>query len=219
MHGTLPDTLSALREAAPSPPSPFPIALEQASVSTGRIILLALLFPALAGLLAPFWLIVAQFASDPSARAVVADRPLVAIQLAAGLLVLLAIFGFPMAALARTTFTRRRILIDGAFVHATDSGISGTQSWVEPLGAYKGLARRVRSSLSGVRHELVLVHARPSRSVVLTSSAQISKDTVDFAARVFNLAEIPSREAASFRPLHGFPHLAEPRRQLDAAPL
>jgi hypothetical protein len=180
---------------------------------------MALIGPALIALMAPFWLVAGELASEPAARAIVAHRPLLAVELIAGLMVLLAIFGWPLVSLARQALNRRRISIDGAFVTAREQGPLGTSTWTEPLSAYLGVTRRVRSSLSGVRHELVLVHPRQSRSVVLHTSALISQDFVEQAARLLALAEIPSREASNVAFQQGSPRLAEPQSRLGAAAL
>lgn len=165
-------------------------------------------------LMAPFWLVVVQLASDPAARAVLAGRPLIGVQLLVGLLVLAWIFGWPLVHLARRGLDRRRVTIDGTWVRSDAIGLLGKPSWAEPLAHYAGVTHRVRTSLSGVRHELVLVHRRPSRSLVLQSASQIPQDAAGSVARLFALAEIPSREAASFTPLHGYFHIAEPQPQL-----
>lgn len=199
------------------PQSPFPLLIDQAPEGSGRFIMLALLGPALMALLVPFWLIVTHLMTDPATRAVLTARPLAGLQLGLGLLVLMWIFGWPLAHLAGGAMARRRITIDGGFVHSTTSRPFGKRAWTEPLSAYAGVTHRVRTTHSGVRHELVLVHRQPSRSLILQSSPHISPETVEAAAGFFALAEIPSREAASFAPLHGFFHLAEPHPQLAAA--
>jgi hypothetical protein len=198
MHGTLPDLVasaSASHIGAPAAAPTFgsPMELGPDPVGLGRPILLALLVPATLALLSPFWLLASHLASDPSTRAIVAERPMIALQLGAGLLVLLAVFAFPLAALARTLLQKRHVTIEGGFVHVTATGLTGSGSWAEPISAYQGLGRRVRTSLSGVSQELVLVHPRRSRSVVVRSAPHISQEQVDFLAHSFNLAEIPSR--------------------------
>ncbi len=199
------------------PQSPFPLLIEQAPEGSGRFVMLALLAPLVVALLVPFWLIVTHLMTDPAARAVLAARPLIGLQLGLGLLVLLWIFGWPLAHLARNAVARRRITIDGSHVRSSDSRSFGRRGWTEPLSAYAGVTHRVQTTHSGVRHELVLVHRRPSRCVILLSSQHISPETIEAAARLLGLAEIPSREAASFAPLHGFFHLAEPKPQLATA--
>lgn len=214
MHGTLRDThlstsLSTLPFPAETPD--FPIVLEQTPLGGGRFALLALLAPALVALMAPFWLVLTQLMSDPAARAILAERPLMGVQLAAGLAALIWILGWPLMHLVSGGLACRRVTIDGGLVRSEAVGRFGWPSWVEPLADYAGVAHRIRTSLSGVRHEVVLVHRRPSRSVVLLCSPQIPQEAVEAAARLFALAEIPSREAASLTPLRRYFGLAEPK--------
>jgi hypothetical protein len=199
------------------PPCPTHMRLEQAPEGSSRFVLLAVLFPILLALITPFGLVFSRMISDPAARHLVADRPLLAVQLGLGLIVLASIFGWPLAHLAKGALRRRVVRIENGRVSTQEMGVFGRYTWTEPLSAYAGVARRFRTSLSGARQELVLVHQRPSRTVILQSSTQISQDAVDSTARLFGLAEIPSREAANFTPLHGHFRLAEPQTRLSAA--
>ncbi len=218
MHGTEFDQLSTFHPSLSVPPSPAPIVLEQAAEGSSRFVLLAVLCPILLALMAPFWLVLTHIVSDPAARALVAGRPFLAVQLGLGLFLLVWIFGLPLVHLATGALRRRVVTIENGRVSSKESGLFGRKSgWSEPLTAYAGLTRRVRSSLSGARQELVLVHQRSSRSVILQRAPQISQETVEHAARLFALAEIPSREAANFTPLHGHFRLAEPQTRLSAA--
>lgn len=216
MHGAVVEQATTSNSSSSLPPSPSYVVLEQGAEGAGRFVLLAVLCPILLALMVPFWLVLSHMISDPAARAVVVDRPLMGVQLGLGLIVLVWIFGWPLAYLTRGVLRRRLIRIENGLVSAKETGLFGGSGWTEPLAAYVGLTRRVRTSLSGVRQELVLVHERPSRSVILQSSPQISQDTADSMARLFALAEIPSREAASFTPLHGHFRLAEPHPRLSA---
>lgn len=190
------------------------LVIEQAPQGGSRFVLFAVLFPALIALMTPFWLVVLRLAGDSSARAVIADKPLIGFQLLVGLGVLLAIFGLPLAHIARRGLQRSRIVIDQSQVVAEVRGLFGTRRWSEPLSAYAGVTHRVRSSLSGVRHDLLLVHRNPARSVVLRSAGQIGADEAQTVARLFAVAEIPSREAASFSPFYGYFRVAEAQSEL-----
>jgi hypothetical protein len=210
MHGTFADFDPASSDHPGIGP---PLVLEQAPEGGGRFVLAAVSLPVLVTLMVPFWLVVAQLVADPAARAVLMARPLLGLELAAGMLAVAAIFGWPLASLVGTALGRRRITIGNGTVHSELVGRIGKSSWTEPIGAYAGLTQRVRTSLSGVRHELVLVHPRPSRSVILQSGPQVSPEAMASAARLFAFAEIPSREAASFAPAHGYFGLAELKPQ------
>lgn len=215
MHGTFSDFDLSSASSVQSNPAP-PLVFEQAPQGGSRFVLPAVLLPLLAALLVPFWLVVVQLASDPGARAVLAARPLVGVQLLAGLLLLACIFGWPLAVLARRSLARRRITIGNGTVYSEAVGSFRKTSWTEPLADYAGITHRVRTSLSGVRHELVLVHRRPSRSVILLSEPTVEAEAISSVARLFALAEIPSREAASFTPLHGYFGPAEAKPLLAA---
>jgi len=186
----------------------------------GRYVLPLIVAPALMALVVPFWLVAERLASEPSARAILAGRPLLAVELVAGLLLLLGVFGWPLVSLAKKAVVQRRYRIDGGSVSAEERGFAGTRAWSEPLSAYRGLALRMRTSQSGVRHELVLVHPRRSRSVVVVSGpATIPSEVVTRAARLFSLAEIPSRDASNVPWSHGRRQPAEPQADLGAAAL
>lgn len=222
MHGTLVESALLHVSSSPQPPllatpPAFPLVFEIAPEAGGRIVLFALLVPILAALLAPFWLVVAQLASDPTARAILSARPLIGVQLLIGLVVVVGTFGWPLAHFARRGLERRRITIDGETVHYEASGLFGRRSWSEPVAHYTGLTQRVRTSLSGARHVVVLVHRRPSRSVHLPLAPETSAEALLSVARLFVLAEIPSREPASVAPQHEYFRPAEPQPQLAAA--
>jgi hypothetical protein len=213
MHGS-PNPLAS---ASPTPALPFTFDLKPEG--SGRLVLVTLAASALSALMVPFWLVAEALAAEPAARAIVAGRPFLAVELAAGALALLAMFGWPLISLAKSALNRRLVRIDGVSVTAEERGVAGSRTWTEPLSAYLGFSHRVRTSLSGVHHELVLVHPRPSRTVVVPLSARISREAVDQAARLLSIAEIPSREASNVR-FSGEPsRVAEPQGHCGAPAL
>ena len=216
MHGTAAQSLSVAPFSSVSSSPALPLSFEQAPEGSGRFVLLGLAAAALTLFMLPFGLVAAQLASDPSARAILAQHPLLGAQLSLGFVVLVVLFGWPLAHLSRRALVRRRITIEGGHVHATGLGRFGGRPWSEPLSAYRGIAPRIRSSLSGVRHELVLLHSRPERCVVLYSGPAITPELIAAASHILALAEIPSREAASLTPLHGLFRPAEPQPRLAA---
>jgi hypothetical protein len=197
--------------------SDAPIVIEQATASAGRLVLLAVLGPLLFALMIPFWLVVSRLASDGAAREIMAHRPLSALQLALGLIVVIGIFGWPLIRLADGVLRRRRVAIDNGVVVSEHVGLVGGAGWAEPLAAYRGVARRVRTTLSGPGEELVLIHDRPSRSVLLLTAPRIAQETVESATRLFALAEIPSREASNVWRLRRHFRRSEPQTRLSAA--
>lgn len=188
-----------------------------AADGAGRFILPVLLAPALLAVLAPFGLVAEALWSNPAARAVVVAQPWVAVQLAAGLCALLGLFGWPLMRLVRAAARRRQVTIADGFVHARTTGLFGARAWSEPLLGYEGVVPRVRSSLSGVHHELVLVHRRPARCVVVEAGTSFFAAAPLSAPPGRDAAEIPSRMPASVSPAEESRHQAEPQPELAAA--
>lgn len=224
MHGTFSDGLRSqaavlLSSGLPEPAAPpAPWQWKDHPLGAGRTLLMLLLAVSGAALLAPFALVAALLASDAAAREILTVHPAVGVQLALGLVALVCLFLVPLAVLARRALGRREILIDGAFVHAREPGVFGAaRTWREPIEAYDGLARRVRSSLSGTSHELVLVHPRADRSVIVFSGPKLPEAEAEFIARSARLAEIRSRETPSVRALGPAGCPAAPAASAEAA--
>lgn len=218
MRSALADTFSSASSRSVPPPQspPLPLVFDQVPEGAGRFVLIGLLAPALTVLLAPFWLVATQLASDPAARAVLAERPLVGGQLLAGLVMLIWIFGWPLARLSSTALARRRVTIADGLVRLDTVSLLGARSRVLLLGDFVGIAFRPRTSLSGVCWDIVLVHREPSRFLVLGPAPHIAEATAEALARLFAVAEIPSRDVASVSSPHGYFHAAEPQPRLAA---
>jgi hypothetical protein len=215
MHDTIAQSNPVFAHFHPATPT-HAVALAQSPDGSGRILLLGLALVALTLLLAPFGLVLAHLALDPQARAMVAAQPAMALQLGAGIVVLVCIFGWPAAHLSRTAVVWRTITIECGLVRMVSRGLFGRRTWAEPLASYHGVAAQVRSSLSGVRHELVLQHPRAERCVVLYSGPAITREMVAAAAQGLRVAEIPSREPVSVPASHGPARSSEPQPRLAA---
>lgn len=215
MHGTVIESPVALV----SPPSfselPAPLVFDLEPEAGGRVFLFAILVPLLTALLTPFWLVGAQLASDPAARAILSERPLLGVQLLMALVAVVWIFGWPLLNFARRGLEHRRISIDATTVHCIASGPFGTSTWSEPISGYAGIMPEVRTSLSGARHLISLVHPKASRCVRLPSR-DVPEDALQSVARLFVLAEIPSREAVSVMHCNEYFRVGEPKGGLAA---
>ncbi len=201
----------------PSSSFSLPISLKQSTARSSPILLMMVLLPLLLALLVPFALLAQHLAQDAATRAVLAERPQAAVQLLLGLGFCGMLFGWPLVHVARTLGRSRTIDIDSGTVSVTERAFGRSQRWSEPLVRFAGVSHTVRSSLSGVRHELTLVHADPSRAVLIAVADRISQDEVERVARTLNVAEIPSREAARLTFLRGLPAPAGPQPRLDLA--
>ena len=58
------------------------------------------------------------------------------------------------------------------------------------MADFVGLAPFLRASLSGVRHELIMVHPDRERSVLVAMAPRLMQSDVDHAAAVLGLKEV-----------------------------
>jgi hypothetical protein len=80
-----------------------------------------------------------------------------------------------------------------------------------PLASYRGIAHVVRTSLSGTRHELVLVHPLRAHRILLCMADRISEAELAHAARILRLPVIAASD------LYAWPMLARLHRPVTAA--
>lgn len=168
-----------------SPITSLPFSLEQTASRVSPLLMVALALPAALAALTPFWLI-AQHA-DP---ALLAGRWETSIPLAAAFLLWAVLFGWPIAIRAWRIGQRRRISLVPHSVEVTDASLLGHACWFEPLASYDGIAHHIRASLSGTRHELLLIHPDPKRSLLLRAAASINQREIDELASLLGCREI-----------------------------
>jgi hypothetical protein len=161
----------------------LPITIETAArLSTA--VRLSLLAPTLAVMVSPAVLLAAT--ATPALWAAT-DNPLAAAQVVAGLGLWTALFIVPARRLLQRFGSQRSVRIEAGMVSVSDRAILGSRSWQVPLNEFSGIAHCVRSSLSGVCHELHLVHANPSISLLIHRADHISQATIEAAAVLLGL--------------------------------
>jgi hypothetical protein len=174
----------------------LPLTIDQKSSPISALIMLLLLVPALLVGLVPTALLVAYASSS---WGIAADNPGAAAQVLVGIAMWTVLFVLPAKRIVQRFGAARRILVDRDFVTVNDRGFFGTHRWSAPLSDYAGVARHLRSTLSGLRHELILVHREPRKSVLLHSGDLASLPTVEQAIKLLALPEIQPRELYSRR--------------------
>lgn len=185
---------SAIDSIVPaSLPSELPLRLEQHPSRVSTVLKLTVLLPATLALLTPFLLVASAVAADPAVRAVLAARPASIVQLAFGLAFWGVLFAWPLKRLAETLAQRRTIEIVGGRVRISDQGLLGARTTETALADYTGVIHHVRSSLSGLRHELILAHEDRDRSVLLAIADRFSQAEIDRASRLLGLCEMHPR--------------------------
>jgi hypothetical protein len=186
--------------ASASPFDRLPLTIDQTSSRASALIMLLLLVPALLVGLVPTALLVA-FAS--SSLGVAADHPGAAAQVLVGIGLWTVLFVLPAKRIVQRFGFVRKIHVDSDTVTVSERGLFGSQRWTVPLSDYTGITRHLRSTLSGLRHELILVHREPRKSVLLHSGDLASAPAIDQAKRLLRLPEIQPRELyrrRTFRP-------------------
>lgn len=116
-------------------------------------------------------LVASQALSEPEALNIALARPMATFQIVAGLLLLATLILVPMHRLFARVARTALIEIDDGVVRVRETGLLAGRSFTEPLAAYEGAAHRIRTTLSGIQHEVILVHPDARRDVVIALDA------------------------------------------------
>ena len=127
-------------------------------------------------------------------RPAMRSKPLAVATLAMGLVVWAALFLIPAKRIIQRRWNHRSVRITIERVTVSDSGLFGSKLWTAPLVEFRGITHHVRATLSGVSHELILVHSLADRSVLLHAADGIARSTIERAVALLCLPEIPARE-------------------------
>lgn len=182
--------------AQTSPFEDLPFNFVQEPSRLAAFFLLMLLVPVLGAVIVPVLLILAFAAED--VRHAAADKPLAVSLLALGLLMWFAFFLVPTRKIFSVFWKSRSVSIAAGRVTVTEGGLFGSKLWTAALSDFSGIAHHVRATLSGVRHELLLVHRERRRTVLLHTANRISQSTVDRASGLLQLPQLPAGELYRF---------------------
>ncbi len=156
---------------------------------------------ALAGLIVGPQIAVAAYAlADASSRQTIAQDPIVAVQLAIALIFWFGLVIWPLRRGLSRLSQRRVLTIDATMVTVDETNLFGARRWSEPLTSFSGLTHFVRSSLSGLRHELVLVHPEPARSLLVAVSEHMSDADIVLVRARLRVREVAADELYRRRP-------------------
>lgn len=112
-----------------------------------------------------------QALSEPEAINLALARPMATLQIVAGLLLLATLLLVPVRRLLARVSRSGLIEIDDRMVRVRENGLLAERAFAEPLAAYEGAAHRIRTTISGVQHEVILVHPDSRRDVILALDA------------------------------------------------
>jgi len=170
----------------------MPLRIDHAPSRLLAIVMLALLLLMACMIIVPVGLVLSYAAQDVWDALV--QKPLAGAVLALGLLAWTVLFLVPAYRIAQRSWQRRSVSITRERVVVRDAGLLGSRLWTAPLAEFRGVAHHVRATLTGVRHELILVHRAPNRSLLLHTEPSISQPTIDRAAALFSLPQLPAQE-------------------------
>ena len=168
----------------------FPIQSAQTSKRWSEIIRLALLAGLAGTIVLPQIALALYTLAIPETRALILARPLMTAELTVAMAFWIALFAWPLRRLNARVNGRRNVEISRQSVSVRDEKLLKTETWSAPLASYTGISHQVRASLSGSRHELILVHPGKSRSVLLMVSEHISEADIQRFTRLLGLPHI-----------------------------
>jgi hypothetical protein len=174
-------------------PSEDAFAFEQSGSRASALAKVGLLAPVALVCVVPFGWVAAEAAGRPEALQLLTDRPLSATLLLVGLLLATLLIAVPARTALAEIGRRRTVCIANDTVTVTEETPFGRQVWSEPLAAYTGLAHHIRASLSGARHEIILVHADRRRSVLLHFDAVVREQDLQAMSTRLGLPVVPAR--------------------------
>jgi len=128
--------------------------------------------------------------SSAELRATLADHPVAAVELAAAFAFWTGLVCWPLRRMILALISDRFIDIRDGHVTVVDKTPFSTRGWRMPLAAYDGVAVYLRSSLSGVRREVHLVHPNASRQLILASAESLGEGEILELCRILGLPRL-----------------------------
>lgn len=168
----------------------LPITLKQSNPKLQKLPGL-MLMTALAALIVVPQIALAVYALTSSEiREALASQPMVTLELAIALAFWAGLVCWPLRNIFMALVCHRFVDIRDGEVNVVDETPFSENAWRMPLATYEGVALHLRSSLSGVRHEAVLVHPDRRRSVILKVAESIGEPEILALCGVLGLPRI-----------------------------
>ncbi|MGD9830219.1 MAG: hypothetical protein AB7E70_05085 [Hyphomicrobiaceae bacterium] len=183
------------------PAQAFPIRLSQRWSPTSTLVMAALTVPlALGCLFVPLYLAIAgAFQAEPLSR--LTSDPVYGLTLVTALALATYLAVMALSSLFGRVGRSRILEIRAGHIEVQDRSLFGQRSWQSPVASFTGIAHHMRATLSGTRHEIVLVSPDPNRSLLLFAGERVSQDTMQRYARLLDLPVVPAKILyPAFRP-------------------
>ena len=183
------------------------------------ILLIGIAVTGLVCLLAPVLMIATDAITNPHVIHTLADNPGSTALLACGIVLGTGLLIYPLrAGLARLGGKATVRMADG-MVTFESQGLLHRDVWRAPLAQFCGVTHHIRATLSGPRHEIILVHPDPSRDILLHVAPRHPKDDAAHYADLLGLGQLQPRTLYSrrrSRPIETVPVELQARGRLSA---
>lgn len=177
----------------PHPLSALPARLDQSSPRGMTVLSLIAITIAALAIVTPFIAVTLHLIAAPEARSLMSEQPGSVLQLGFGLAVWTVLLGWPAKRLAHRLTSRRNVALTTETVTVEDHGMFASRRWSKPTASYIGVVHHVRASLSGVRHELILLHDDPKRSILIAIAPRFTQFEIDRVCQLLGTGEVPAR--------------------------
>ena len=190
--------------------SGLPLTLTQTSSRLSAVTLVSVSSLSIAALIMPLAVMSLHATSNPRALAAIVERPVSATVLALGLALAITLLAIPLAAGLSRMRRSRAVRLGGDRITVDDRSLfGGRRHWEAPLSQFTGVTHHIRATLSGPRHEIILVHPDHRKDVLLNLSARAPEHGADQFASLLRLDVIhagvlygrrPGRRSAQILP-------------------
>lgn len=182
----------------------LPITLRQSEPKLARLPGLLLMSTLAALIVVPQIGLAVYALASAELRAALAAHPIAAIELAVAFTFWAGLVCWPLRNIILAMASDRIIDIRNGEVMVVDRTPFSTHGWRMPLVTYSGITVHLRTSLSSVLREVVLVHPDPRRSVILAMAEQIGKREILELCRILGLPLLrPDAPTGTSRPSGG----------------
>lgn len=182
-----------------SGPYRLPITLRQTNTKLSRVLGLVLMIILAAMIVGPQVGFAAYAIASPDVRNALITHPMIAIELALALVFWVGLIAWPLRDILLALLSDRVVDIRDGEVKVMDCRDFSKTLWSMPLATFEGVAVHVRTTLSGVRQEAVLVHPNRNRSIILMTAEHIGVREVEDLCNLLSLPSAPAERRYGFR--------------------
>ncbi len=166
------------------------------------VMLIAVGLGGLICLFAPLALIALDALANPQVIHSLSQNLGSAILVTCGVALASALLSYPLrAGLTRLAADAKVRMADG-MVQFEGNGLTGQESWRAPLAQFCGVTHHIRATLSGPRHEIILVHPDPSKDILLHLAPRHPKEDAVHYADLLGLGQLQPRTLYDRHRLH-----------------